>query len=213
MATDLDNLVERLAIYRRNGTAVITVRSWRSGAKPDQVAALRRAKREGCCSTCDAAVAAVSESARLLIGPGNWIVTTVPCGHSQTPDCLGKRLARGVADALGVPFVQLWADRFLSGSSHPKEFHRLPPLEWLQDPDRPVLIVDDVVTSGAHMEEALGAVRGKGQTALGIAWIGGSVAGRDSGLSEPEGSASDIFGGGRAAGWGRGGVWGLPGRR
>jgi hypothetical protein len=72
--------------------------------------------------------------------------------------------------------VKVWRDRFVTGSSHPKEFRKLPPLTW-QDAPPPglVLLVDDVATSGWHLEEALTALRAAGHLALGLAWISGTV--------------------------------------
>ncbi|BBK42797.1 hypothetical protein STVA_28170 [Allostella vacuolata] len=37
--------------------------------------------------------------------------------------------------------------------------------------------MDDVVTSGWHMEEALGMIRSTGHMTVGFAWIGGTVKG------------------------------------
>jgi hypothetical protein len=62
--------------------------------------------------------------------------------------------------------------------SHPKEFNRIPPLERSDAfgaAASPVLIVDDLATSGWHLEEALTNARDGGLSAVGAAWISGSV--------------------------------------
>ncbi|AWK90310.1 phosphoribosyltransferase [Azospirillum thermophilum] len=158
--------------------AYLVTRSWRADAKKADIGTLKAAK--GCCApeVLDAAAADVSVVARTLGGalPG-WTVTTVPCGHSRRPDCFAKQLAQRVAAQLELPFLQVWADRFVAGVSHPKEFAKLPPLEWQADPPGPMLLVDDVATSGWHIEEGLNALRGRGVAALGLVWIGGEIAG------------------------------------
>jgi hypothetical protein len=92
-------------------------------------------------------------------------ITCVPCGHSRRPDCFGKRLAQGVAELLGLPFVQVFADRFCTGVSHPKEYSKLPPPEQIADPVPSMLLIDDLATSGWHVEEALTALRKLGVSA------------------------------------------------
>lgn len=172
------SLVWRPAFRSRNDVAYLVTRSWRADCKKADISELKRAK--GCCApeVLDAAAADVSVVARTLGGPlTGWTVTTVPCGHSRRPDCFGKQLAQRVADQLELPFLQVWADRFVSGVSHPKEFVKLPALVWQADPPGPMLLVDDVATSGWHIEEGLNALRGRGVAALGLVWIGGELAG------------------------------------
>jgi predicted amidophosphoribosyltransferase len=89
-------------------------------------------------------------------------ITCVPCGHSRRPDCLGKQIAQAVAEALGLSFLQVFADRPCPGVSHPKEFVKLPPLERIADPRASMILVDDLATSGWHVEESLTALRGLG---------------------------------------------------
>jgi adenine/guanine phosphoribosyltransferase-like PRPP-binding protein len=48
-------------------------------------------------------------------------------------------------------------------------------LTWRTKPCSPVLIIDDLATSGWHMEEALGLIRGLGLAGFGIVWISGTV--------------------------------------
>ena len=123
-----------------------------------------------------AAAGEISEHLRLLFGTlAGWIGTSVACGHSRRPDCFGKRLGQAVAEQLGLAFVEIFEDRFVAGVSHPKEFRKLPPLVWKAKPGAPALVIDDLATSGGHIEEALGMVRGLGLPAFGAVWISGTV--------------------------------------
>jgi hypothetical protein len=74
-----------------------------------------------------------------------------------------------------LPFLQVFADRFCTGVSHPKEFVKLPPLEQLADPLPSMIVVDDLAVSGWHVEESLLALRSLGVSASATVWISGSV--------------------------------------
>lgn len=192
-------LVDHPAFYSRNGVAYMVASHWRADLKAEQIEHLKRAKAAGCCATCDVAAGSVEGLLRKVFGSlDGAVITTVPCGHSRVPDCLGKRLAQSVASAMGVEFVQVWEDRFVSGASHPKQFANLPPLQWRVKPAGRVIVIDDVATSGWHLEEALNALRNAGLEAFGIAWIGGRRRVED---DEDLPAPRSIFGGGRR--WGR----------
>jgi len=154
-----------------------------------------------CGDTCSAGVADVTGVITRLLGAAQAAsITSVPCGHSGVPNCLGRRLAEGVAAALGVTYVQIGAEPFVKGVSHPKEFGTLPQLEWIARPDPAMIVINDVATSGWHLEEALTALRGAGVEATGIAWIGGTR-GTGSNFGKPEAPRS-VFGA-SAGGWSR----------
>lgn len=175
-APAIGSLVWRPAFRSRNDVAYLVTRSWRADVKRDDIGVLKDAKRTCAPDVLDAAAADLAVVAGTLGGPlTGWTVTTVPCGHSRRPDCFAKQLAQRCARRLGLPFLQVWADRFVSGVSHPKEFAKLPPLVWQADPPGPMLLIDDVATSGWHIEEGLSALRARGVAALGLVWIGGEI--------------------------------------
>ena len=57
--------------------------------------------------------------------------------------------------------------------SHPEGLKKLRPLERSVLPATPVLLLDDVATSGWHLEEAITNLRAAGVPCLAIAWISG----------------------------------------
>ena len=63
----------------------------------------------------------------------------------------------------------------MKGVSHPKEFQNLPPLRWRVRPTGPVLLIDDVATSGWHIEEALNLLRQQAAPVTAMAWLGGDI--------------------------------------
>jgi hypothetical protein len=172
----LGSVIFRPAVFRRNDIGWIAACAWRSAAKADDLTALKRAKRE----IDQTLIAEASELTATLIRrlrgePAADGITCVPCGHSRRPDCFGKRLAEAVASGLKVPFIQVFADRFCGGVSHPKEFRKLPPLHQIADPLSGMIVVDDLAVSGWHIEESVLALRRIGAAASAFVWISGSV--------------------------------------
>lgn len=171
-------LVWRPAVHSRGEAAWISARSWRAIGRADQLKAFKLAKLSLDAEVIAAAATDLADLVKAIVGkPG--MVTCVPCGHSRRPDCFGFRLANKVATLIGSPFVEAWAFRPVSGSSHPKQFRHLPPLvpqDAIAIDRQCLLVVDDLVTSGYHMAEALTDARSRGVAAIGAAWINGTVA-------------------------------------
>jgi hypothetical protein len=97
--------------------------AWSTRARANVIVTLKRAKRE----LDPVLIGRVADSVATLILQlyGGWsadAITTVTCGQSRRPDCFGKQLAQAVGRSLGLPFLQVFADRPCSGVSHPKEF-------------------------------------------------------------------------------------------
>jgi hypothetical protein len=156
-------------IFRRNHVSWIAACAWPAGAKADDIAPLKRAKRELDRGLVDGAADLLATLVRQLRGdPPAEATTSVPCGHSRRPDCVGKQLAQAVAAALDLPFRQVFADRPRSGVSHPKEFTKLPPLEQIADACGSMILVDDLATSGWHVEESLTALRRLGASTVSV---------------------------------------------
>ena len=182
--TLLNALIYRPTIYQRNDIRWIAANAWRAKAKERGIAALREAKRCLDPSLITEAAEPIAALVRQLAGAASaQAVTCVPCGHSRRPDCFGKQLAHRVAELLGVPFIQVFSDRPCPGVSHPRRSAKLPPLEQIGNPPRSVMLVDDLSTSGRHLEEVVLALRRLGASASAFAWISG-LATRGTSLSE-----------------------------
>jgi hypothetical protein len=177
----LGGIVWRPAVYGRGAVRWLSACAWRADTRRHDLEDFKAAKR----MLDEDALAAAAERLVWLLEPliGAGFadgVTSVPCGHSRRHDCFGRRLAEHVARRLALPFVQVHADRFCPGVSHPKEFRFLPPLARIADPPMElrgarVLLIDDIATSGWHLEESLGALRAYGAAALAAVWISGQI--------------------------------------
>jgi predicted amidophosphoribosyltransferase len=85
-------------------------------------------------------------------------------------------IGRAVGAKLGLPVVHLFKSVPLKGTSHPKKNARRPPLTLLEAPRRPTLVIDDVATSGAHLEQAVKLLRPTAGMVFAVAWISGDAA-------------------------------------
>jgi len=99
-------------------------------------------------------------------------VTNVPCGHSG-PACLSWKIANAIADVLGIPHELIFEDLPVSGSSHPRQNIGRPSMKIIPHKNARFLLVDDVVTSGSHIVEAVSLIRQLGSLAYPVVWIGG----------------------------------------
>lgn len=172
----LGGLAWRPALYRRNAVSWCSIRAWRADAKRADLARLKLCKATVDPAMIAAAAGEIAGLLRLLFGHfGGWTATAIACGHSRRPDCFGKRVARAAAELLELPFAEVFEDRFVAGVSHPKEFRDLPALTFRSTPVGPLLVIDDLATSGWHMEEALGMARALGLPAFGAVWISGTM--------------------------------------
>jgi hypothetical protein len=170
------SLIYRPSIFQRNDIRWIAAHAWRSGVRERGIAALKGVKQDLDPQFLREVAASIAGLIRELFGGGPiGAVTCIPCGHSRRPDCFGKRLAQFVAEALDLPFVQVFADRPCAGVSHPKTSAKLPPLRQVASPFRSMIVVDDLATSGRHLEEAILALRRLGVAASAVAWISGSA--------------------------------------
>jgi hypothetical protein len=165
-------LLDRPALKRRGEIAWHVCRTWRAPIKEHQLKALRLLKASPTQSFIDRVAGDLHLSAERLFGVSMLgEVTAVPCGHSG-PGCFAQRVAQALARRLDRPFIELFAPLAVTGSSHPIKNKRRPRMQLLAEPKGPLLLIDDVATSGDHMSEAAGLLRGRGASTLSLAWIG-----------------------------------------
>jgi adenine/guanine phosphoribosyltransferase-like PRPP-binding protein len=87
--------------------------------------------------------------------------------------------SRALGLLTGLPVIQAFINEPLDGVSHPKQNLKRPPLKLVRIINDPVLLVDDVATSGAHIEEAVSLLKPACGAVLPVVWIGGDSAETD----------------------------------
>jgi predicted amidophosphoribosyltransferase len=168
-------LAKKHALHERNGASFVTLRAWRKAIKEHQIEALVALKHEPPPRFVELVADEMYERARILFGPkAIRSVVPVPGGSSGATASLSVRLAEKLAHKLGATYVEALENGAATakGRSHPKKSALLKPYEVLQKPKGTALLVDDVVTSGRHIELALAALRGQGVACFALSWIG-----------------------------------------
>ena len=172
----LRTLPIRPRLLRRNNVSYIGVRTWRAALKEYQIDALRALKEQQDTDGFARIVAKeIAEEMISQLGKGFICqVVPVPGGSSARPDAFSVRIANWVAKDLGCRMVDaLVGNTVAAGSSHPRKSANLHPYEVTEQLQGATLIVDDVISSGKHMELAIKALRSKGIMCFAIGWIAG----------------------------------------
>jgi predicted amidophosphoribosyltransferase len=81
-------------------------------------------------------------------------------------------MAQAVAEALGCASAEALAFNAERGGSFPKKSARLQPFRVTQMVEGPVLLIDDVASSGRHLQLAHRALTNNGLNVVAMAWIG-----------------------------------------
>ncbi len=168
-----ETLLHRPRLLHRNRIGYIAISKWRSAIKAHQIAALKALKAEIPPSLPVQLAEDMVMALRSVHGaaPAGSIVP-VPCGHSG-PGCLSCRMAEALAERLGVPCVQAFGPLAVAGQSHPRKNARRPAMQRVADlPPGPVILVDDVASSGSHIEEAATKLLEAASAVWPIVWIG-----------------------------------------
>lgn len=173
----LDTLVRRRSIRQRKTANYLALRAWRQSIKPYQITALKALKQNIPREFPASIAAEIAEEVNALFGSAGFkAIVPMPCGHSRGDSCLSLEIARALGLVTGLPVIQAFLSEPVKGVSHPKENLKRPPLKLARVINEPVLLVDDVATSGAHIEEAVKLLKPACGAVLPIAWIGGDSA-------------------------------------
>jgi hypothetical protein len=174
----LDTLVSRPTLLSRGGAPFVAIRRWRSGMKPYQIEAMRQIKRDPPARFVSAVVDDMLSVVLSMLGGGIYrYVAPIPCSRSGRHSCLSLLIAEKLSARLGMTLIEPLEIEPATGSSHPKTNLSRPPMTLLRPPPGPTLLVDDVVTSGAHMEEGTRLLLPSAQAVFALAWIGGGQSG------------------------------------
>ncbi|MFM5949633.1 MAG: hypothetical protein ACKOPM_10460, partial [Novosphingobium sp.] len=167
----LNTLIRQKRLLHRGDLPYYAVSRWRKGVKEAQIAALKALKRRPSAGFIDAVSQELASAASALFGTSTFeAVTNVPCGHSG-PRCLAALLAERTAHILGVPYRPVFEGMELSGSSHPKTNSKRPRMRLKDKLECPVLLIDDVATSGSHIAEAARTLKTTAPAVLSMVWI------------------------------------------
>ncbi|MEP0191088.1 MAG: hypothetical protein ABJP70_10720 [Erythrobacter sp.] len=169
----LDTTIEQTKLHSRKGVTFHTVRRWRSSIKEYQVRALRALKRRPSDMLIESAANELAAASNKLFGAReNIVIASVACGNSGE-NCLAKLIAIQLAKKLKVEYLDAFECIETTGSSHPRRNSDRGKMKLRQSTNKPVLLIDDVATSGAHIHEAVRLLSKDAPSVVSLAWIGG----------------------------------------
>jgi hypothetical protein len=169
----MSTLISRLRLVNRRGTAYHALSQWRAPIKEHQLTALKLVKRFRPPALLDLLAQQLADASMTLFGPTFRYVTNVACGHGGA-NCFARELGEVVARKTSLPFVDVFATLPVKGTSHPRTNTRRPMMKVVSVPDGPVLLIDDVATSGSHICEASRLLRESCCAAFPVVWIASS---------------------------------------
>ncbi|MEL7188844.1 MAG: phosphoribosyltransferase, partial [Pseudomonadota bacterium] len=167
----LDTLIHELRLKKRHGTPYYLINKWRCTVEKQQKSAVKMIKRYRPVAMRDLIAEQLIEANLALMGPGCRYVTNVACGHGGE-NCFARELAQAVARKLRIEFIDVFERLPVKGTSHPKTNKDRPKMKLVKVPRAPILLIDDVATSGSHIQEAAAKLKQHNCTVLPIAWCG-----------------------------------------
>ena len=167
-----ETLLVAQRLYRSGTTNYIGLRKWRTPIKPYQISALRALKADLPESFVDQVAKEMADAIISIYGDvANCVVVPMPCGNSG-PGCFSYRLGRKVAKLLSVAVVDaLNPISDCTGSSHPKANLKRAKMTVAEAVNQTVILIEDVVTSGNHIDEAARLLRKSSSQVWPVAWI------------------------------------------
>jgi PAS domain S-box-containing protein len=173
----LDTLMVRPSIRLRNGISYLTLRTWRQSLRQYQMAAIKSIKRHNAPQLSERVAEEIISALSMLVGQGPFrTIVPMPCGHSGHDHCLSVQIAEALGKRLGIKVIHAFQHQSLAGTSHPKTNARRPKMKLIREVNDATLLIDDIATSGAHIEEAVKLLRQHSHAVLPVAWIGGTAA-------------------------------------
>lgn len=173
----LSTLVRRRSIRKRNGATYLALRQWRAAVKKCQLNAMRALKLNPDPTFVSLVSDELAVAAREVFGAKQFAaVAPIPCGHSRSVNCLSVLLARAVAARLRTPMIETFEPMPSPGVSHPRENLKRDSLRLRVPAPGPLLLLDDVATSGQHIGEAQSLLLPSAGVVHSLVWIGGDAA-------------------------------------
>ncbi len=168
----LDTLLVKQRLLTRGDVSYLALRQWKRSVKSFQVKTMTNLKAEPTALILDTIANELTQATRSLYGNTFTSVVPVPGGSSGSRTSFSVEIARRVATLLRVDFNNVLAGQIVPlGASHPKKSILLKPYNLLRPVKGNVLIIDDVATSGRHLELATQAVRKTAKYSTAVVWI------------------------------------------
>ncbi len=167
-----ETLIPRKRLLARNGITFLALRQWRKPIKPYQLKAIIALKAVEEPNCVDLIAAEIVEQVHKVYGNLFTHVVPIPGGNSGRRRSFSVSIAEAVAKRMELPCKNVLVGEVLAvGKSHPKKSTTLKPYTLSEEITGNVLIVDDITTSGKHIELATLALRQTCNYCTAVVWI------------------------------------------
>jgi hypothetical protein len=168
-----NTLIRRASLRHKGALSYVIVRQWKAALKDVQLAALEGLKIGPSKVAANQIAHEISFVVSSIFEGMNFdAIVPVPCGSSGTPTCMSVEIASALAQILGVPIMNCLSGEPGSGRSHPHKSKSLKPYRLEGEVSGHLLLVDDVLTSGKHLQLACDALRAAGASVSSVVWVG-----------------------------------------
>jgi predicted amidophosphoribosyltransferase len=167
-----DTLLHKQRLLSRNTVAYVSLRTWSKPIKNHQIKALTAVKGGDTRKAAKLIGVEMIDAVQRIFGASFCSVVPVPFGSSGRSDCLSVAIGEEMAKTLSIPVENVLTTQGAKpGLSHPKKSARLAPFKLMKEISGRVLLVDDVASSGRHIELARQALEAVGCVVSTMVWI------------------------------------------
>ena len=167
-----ETLIPKKRLLARNGISFLALRQWRKPIKPYQLKAVMALKTVEDHACVNAIALEIVEQVQKVYGNLFTHVVPIPGGNSGRKRSFSVLIAEAVAKLMELPCQNVLVGEALTvGKSHPKKSTTLKPYSLSEEITGNVLIVDDITTSGRHIELATLALRQTCNYCTAVVWI------------------------------------------
>jgi hypothetical protein len=160
-----ETLIKKQRLLARNGASYLALRKWRKPIKPYQVAAMDAIRRHAVRPIADVIATEMAEAVKRLFGDTFQTIVPMPRDNYKLGNCLAAQIAERLAKKLKIQVANVLVPMT------PSKIEDLLSFTLQRPVFGNVLILDDVATTGRHMDMATKALAQGSSHCTGLVWI------------------------------------------
>jgi orotate phosphoribosyltransferase-like protein len=161
-------LVKKQRLLARNSASYLALRQWRKPIKNYQIDALVALKNSLSTPCVELIASQMADAVKKVYGSAFQTIVPIPGGSSGRELNFATMISMSMATKLGLKFENALK---AEPTTHPSKSAKMAPYQLVKKLEGNVLIVDDVATSGRHVELATMAIRPHVAYCTSVVWI------------------------------------------
>ncbi len=167
-----DTLISKQRLLGRNGAAYLALRQWRKPIKHYQIKAMEAIKASDEHISLEEVATEMATAVKKIYGNLFTVIVPIPGGSSGKAKSFSVALAETMARKMQIPCKDILVGQLVAkGASHPRKSASLKPYTLREKVSGHILVVDDIATSGRHIELAIEALKPNSDFCAAVAWI------------------------------------------